>query len=438
MQIIHLHESQKTTLLPNDQAVAKDSSPSESSIFQKAINATSTFLYQEMCERNNINHKNFIFFTPTLLASLSMLYAGAQDESSFKNTLEQALHMGDLTEEKWHRNFQSWTDGIQQRSESMAKTIPGILKADKAFKFQNGQAVTIRSDLELTTAAKNNLMFYNPDIFAFENPEEARSTINSWVAKKTDGKIENLVEYVDPKLVMIMASAALFKGQWKHPFDPKNNSVEVFTNSDGSKVRVPMMNMEIDQIKMAHDSKKGCYNVEIVELPFHGDISLLLVKSESNPWSCQDEPADQLKSFMTEKNVQKLLDKYNKRFRSSRGLSLGIPKLDLKEKVDLLKELAHTELAKQIVNSDLSCMFENTKNSILTPEFISEVQFVMDEEGASVAAASYTPSNFDSCDPYFKLCGPFGMVILDRNTQTILGMGQVLKMDGEPVVKKNK
>lgn len=409
----------------------------ETILFQKAINATATDLYQQMCKARNSQNKNFIFFTPNLIASLSMVYAGAPEE--LKTVMEQALHMGELKGEQWHKKFQNWSEGIQNRSRALSQSVPSTLKANQAgFKFQQTQIITHHSDVALTNQARRNLLYYNPEMFSFTEPEEARRLINDRVEQKTEGKIQNLVEDVSKDLVLILASAALFKGQWKYPFEKEKNSEEVFNNNDGNCVRVEMMNKDIDDLRMASDYNEDAdYSMDILELPFHGDIALLLIKPYLG-WDCKvQNSASQLQKYMTESNIQGLLDNYDERFQKKKALKLGIPKVTLQEKTDLLKELSHTQLAQKLLEADFTGTLVQANKQTVIPELVSEVNFTMDEEGAAVAAASYTPSRMQCTkQPKFILNGPFGLAIVDRTSQTVLGMGQVLNMDGEKLEKK--
>lgn len=390
-------------------------------LFSKAVNATALDFYQGIARVRNLNDKNFVFFTPNLLASISMLYAGAPEK--LQGIMEQALHMRELKKDAWHNSFKNWSEEILARSKQLKEEKP-------VFNFQQVQILASDESAPLTDEAAKSLYHYKCEQISFTNPADVGPFINSRVEEVTEGIIKDLVSKEDltDDLVLLMASAALFKGQWKYPFDNSKNSIETFKNNDGSKVEVIMMNQGVDNLKMAYDSSKE-YGMSILELPFHGQISLLLMKPNNRPMF-KTTPKDQLQKFMTKKNVQKLLNNFDKRFSKSSALTVGIPKLDLKEKVDVLDELGHTALAQAIKDADFNGSLVHCGSRARTPKLVSEVHFTMDEEGAQVAGASYSPTYYESCDPEFKLNGPFGMAIIDRSTQTILSMGQVLKLEG--------
>jgi serine protease inhibitor len=390
----------------------------ETLLFNKAINAWAVDLYQDLSRIRNLQDKNFIFFTPNLLASFSILYAGAPEK--LRGIMEKALHIGELKQNLWHNSFKNWSEGIMARSQELEEGKP-------LFHFQQIQMLASHVSAPLTAKAAESLNYYNCEQKSFSDPAAVGPFINSRVEEFTEGIIKDLVgeEDLSEDLILLVASAALFKGQWKYPFDKGRNSIETFINSDGSMSQVEMMNQGVDNLKVAYDSTSD-YEIALLELPFHGQISLLLMKS--NEWDAR-KPKDQLQKFMTKENIQNLLDNFDERFQAESALSIGIPKLDLDEKVDILNELGHTLLAQAIKDADFKGSLVDCKYRAETPKMVSEVHFTMDEEGAKIAGASYSPTYMESCDPEFKLDRPFGMAIIDRSNQTILSMGQVLKLE---------
>lgn len=66
--------------------------------------------------------------------------------------------------------------------------------------------------------------------------------INAWVSEKTVGKIPHLI---DDKAVLaavpaVLINAVYFRGDWRHPFDPKNSSEGEFNSPTGKEKTVMM------------------------------------------------------------------------------------------------------------------------------------------------------------------------------------------------------
>ncbi len=307
--------------------------------------------------------------------------------------------MGELKLDSWHYNFKVWSEGISARSQQFKDGKP-------AYHFQQVQMLATHVSTPLTVKAVGSLYQYKCENKTFSNPSEVGPFINSRVEGVTEGIIKDLGNQEDltSDLILLMASAALFKGQWEYPFDKEENSTEIFKNSDGSKVKGEMMNQGVDNLKMSYDSTDN-YKISILELPFQGQISLLLMKPDS--WM-GIKPKEQLQKFMIIENVQALLNSYDDRFHTRSALTVGIPKLDFKEKVDVLEELGRTSLAQAIKDADFNGSLVNCGAEAKTPKLVSEVHFTMDEEGAKVAGASFSPTYCESCDPAFKLMDLLG------------------------------
>ncbi len=408
-------------------------------LFQEAINSVAIDRYQEFCMTRNLHHRNFIFFTPNLIGLLSMLYTGAPEY--LKGVMEDALHMGELKGELWHIHFQNWIEGLQNR-QALPELLPSLLKADQVrLKFQQIHIIASTSNAPLIDHAIDHLSYHHPQIYHFKIlNNRAEKTINNAVAELSEGKIKDFVK-CEKSIILILASAALFKGQWQYPFDPKNNSNEVFFNSDGSQVEIAMMNKKIDNLRLAYDyNREKNYSIDILELPFYGDVSLLFFKFQSDTRSRNEaqEFVSHSQDYMTQENIKELLKNYDQRFTKRRALTLGIPKISFKEKMDVLKELKDTPLAQAIATANFNGNLVRANEIVKAPQLLSEINFTIDEEGAAISAATYSPTGYMSCDPSFKLNAPFGLMIFDKTTKTILGMGQVSQMEGAPVIVKKR
>lgn len=70
---------------------------------------------------------------------------------------------------------------------------------------------------------------------------DAPGTINGWVKKNTNEKIEEIVKEIDPDAILFLINAIYFKGDWTEPFEEKATKNGDFITTGGDKVQVPMM-----------------------------------------------------------------------------------------------------------------------------------------------------------------------------------------------------
>lgn len=79
--------------------------------------------------------------------------------------------------------------------------------------------ISLFSDAEMTLSesfANRSVEFYEAvPTRLLETSEENTDMINSWVANKTNNKIQRLVDSVSPSTQLMLLNAVSFKGQWR-------------------------------------------------------------------------------------------------------------------------------------------------------------------------------------------------------------------------------
>lgn len=72
--------------------------------------------------------------------------------------------------------------------------------------------------------------------------DKSVKTINRWISKETEGKIEKMLEQpLSPTTIAVLANAIYFNGSWTDPFNPEYTKDEPFTLADGGIRTLPMM-----------------------------------------------------------------------------------------------------------------------------------------------------------------------------------------------------
>jgi serine protease inhibitor len=88
--------------------------------------------------------------------------------------------------------------------------------------------------------------------------------MNEWVAERTNGRIEELIDQIDPDAIMYLINAIYFNGDWVYRFDEAATRPRPFTRADGTQVQAAMMAMEAD-LRFFHDDAAA-----VLELPYGG------------------------------------------------------------------------------------------------------------------------------------------------------------------------
>ena len=66
--------------------------------------------------------------------------------------------------------------------------------------------------------------------------------INGWVARKTEGKIDKIIDLVGSDVAAVLLNAVYFKSRWAAVFDPKATKDEAFHLTRSQEAKVPLMN----------------------------------------------------------------------------------------------------------------------------------------------------------------------------------------------------
>ena len=109
----------------------------------------------------------------------------------------------------------------------------------------------------------------------FAETEQARQTINHWVAESTNGKIADLIppDILHDKIRLVLTNAIYFKGTWQYQFSKTETKEAPFFLSKDRKINVPMMQQQTGGLRYAQAD-----DIQLLELPFAGgDLSLVIL-----------------------------------------------------------------------------------------------------------------------------------------------------------------
>ncbi|XP_051168912.1 antichymotrypsin-2-like [Leptopilina boulardi] len=109
----------------------------------------------------------------------------------------------------------------------------------------------------------------------FYNPNEAANSINTWVSRATNNKINNIVTVDDlnTDTAMVITNIVYFKGEWKYKFS--NRFSFYFINYDNQTILVSNTMYRKAQFKYAHLPH---IKSKVIELSYKGDeLSMLIV-----------------------------------------------------------------------------------------------------------------------------------------------------------------
>ena len=326
--------------------------------------------------------------------TLAMIYGGARTNTAAE--IAKSFHFAS-SRKVLHNSFKTLN----------AQLVANATKSGQKLSIANGLCLT-GGDVskEFKILLKEN---YKAELFTGDLEK-----INGWVKKKTEGKIEKILDELNPNSVCVLLNAIYFKGQWEKRFDKKYTSRAPFTVSSKQKVKVQMMYQKNNFKLLAKNdfhavsiSYKGKRTSMVVLLPNTIDGLAKLEKRITTK---------QLKLWMTELDKQRL-----------DTIMLFLPKFKLETSYDLVPTCKAMGIADafDVSKADFSGMGW-AKGKLAISQIKHKAFVEVNEEGTEAAAATAGDMQSLSIDPTFRANHPFLFFIRDNQTGTILFIGRVI------------
>jgi serpin B len=255
----------------------------------------------------------------------------------------------------------------------------------------------------------------SPEALDFTKPEDARTTINAWVADHTSHKIPELLAKgaVDARSRLVVANAIYFKGRWSSPFVAGSTKDEAFHVDPKKTVTVPMMHATEQHRFAAGDGAK------VLELPYaESELQMLLVLPDDPAGlgklegALGDEKIEKWSAALAARRVAVSLPRFT--FRSGGSMNAALRDLGIKTAFGDAADFSGISPAKGISLSQVA----------------HQTWIAVDEKGTEAAAATgvvmQTTSLAIGPVVEFKADHPFVFVIRDGKSHRTLFVGRVV------------
>ena len=171
--------------------------------------------------------ENTVFSPLSLTLLMAMINNGAVGET--QQQIMEPLGFGDYTADELNAFYRKMLDAAANLDPKVTVETANSIWVKNGFPVK---PAFVKLNEESYDAEVKNVDLLNPATL---------TAINNWASQKTHGKIEKILDEIDPHTVMILMNALYFKGSWTDEFDKKSTKEEYFTKADGSKVKVKMM-----------------------------------------------------------------------------------------------------------------------------------------------------------------------------------------------------
>lgn len=289
--------------------------------------------------------------------------------------------------------------------------IADLRKEGKWSEMKIANSIWINRNLDVKESFKNaNREMFDAQVNTIPFDSQATGLINDWCKQNTQGKINGIIDKVEPHHMMFLINALYFKASWSTPFNAKFTEKASFTTSGNSVVDVDMMKQTFntayyidDVVQMATKPFKERYDMLFI-LPRYGkSIDDAIAHLATNYDSCINS-----------------MERYKVEF--------SMPKFKCEYRTSLKESLCGMGMARAFSGK---AEFGGISQAPLYIDDVIQKTFInVDEEGAEAAAVTAVAVGLlamrdQTPKSTMTLNRPFIYAIRDCATGTILFIGKV-------------
>jgi serine protease inhibitor len=368
---------------------------------QHAVVAGNTEFALDLYARLSSEEGNLFLSPHSISTAVAMTYAGARGNTATQ--MAHVLHFP-LEPERLHPALAELASSVKAAGADSRCT----LHLTNALWGQQGYGFL---DEFLALNRKHYDAAFREVDFVRET-EQARQTINTWVAQHTQKVIKELLQNgdLDAADVLVLTNAVYFKGDWASRFDRELTQEAPFRISKDDQVVVPMM-QQIRQFPFASGD-----DLDVLELPYAGDrlsMVFLLPKRVDGLMAVEG-------SLSTE-SIEQWLGALRQQ-----PVRVSLPRFALSFRIDLAKTLAAMGMSDAFSGGRADFSGMTGRRDLFIGKVIHQAQMEVNEEGTEAAAATAVTMRKSPAIPTFVADHPFLFLIRDKQTGNILFMGRVV------------
>ncbi|NXY43497.1 A1AF antiproteinase, partial [Ceuthmochares aereus] len=216
--------------------------------------------YKEIASRDKSGN---IFFSPlSISTAFAMLTLGARSDTLTQILRVLSFNPREISENEIHEGYRQLMQMVNRKNEVLQLNMGNVLFVLDRLKPQQKFLNDLRN-------------FYEGEAYPmnFKRADQAQVKINEYVAGRTNGKIKDLINNLDPLTEILLISYIYFNAEWEKPFDPKNTKKSKFFVNGNKAVEVPMM-FGMGVFKHGYDDQLSS---TVVQMDYKGGASAFFV-----------------------------------------------------------------------------------------------------------------------------------------------------------------
>ncbi len=337
-----------------------------------------------------------IMISPTSVSiALGMTYNGA--ETTTKEAFERVLNYEGLTREEVNEITKELISVLITNVDGNLLELANSLWNDEGFPVK-------QEFIDLNTH------YFDAEVREIDlQTAEALEAINLWASEQTHGKIDEILEKIEPNVAMILINAIYFNCVWETEFSKDDTSKESFFTETGEEFgKVDMMQTE-STFNAAFTS-----DFSAVELPYKNKkFSMFLFLP------AQDKEVDELVEELDGATWEKWMSEFNE----TSNLNVHMPKFQFEYRRSLEKDLK--DMGLEIAFSGDADFSGMSNTPLFIDRVIHKTYIGVNEEGTEAAAVTAVVMKWESASPGIWFNRPFLFAITENSSKSILFIGKL-------------
>ncbi|GFZ31526.1 serine proteinase inhibitor [Clostridium zeae] len=375
------------------QGISSENITLKENLSKEFLDSTSEFsisMFKELSKE-----KNAVYSPLSLCLSLGTILNGSDGTS--KDEILRTLSKYGVSEADLNIYYKTLTSRLMKNSKNP------ILNISNSIWYDN--ELNINKDfLEL------NKTYYETSAYKLDlQSDNAPNSINAWINKVTNKKIDTMVDTIDKNAVMLIFSTLYFNDTWKFPFtEPTHKSN--FTTSDNKTINADFMTNEMNIKNISTETE------QIISLPYkEGNLSFIAMMPNDNI---------NIRDYIAKLDKDTLATKINSLQVSDTHVIL--PKFQVEYKKSLNKDLSSLGI-NTIFDEEKANLLKmgSTKGNIFVKDIAQKTYINVGEKGTEAASATKSEaiSKGISTAKIINFNHPFVYLIIDNATNLPLFMG---------------
>ena len=342
-----------------------------------------------------------LFISPfSISTAFGMLLNGARTET--RQEILEVMHLNGWTEKEMNDAFKA-----------LLEILPAL---DNKVKLNLANSIWYRDGYSvLEEFLQQNSEHFGSEIREMDlGDPQTKEIINSWIEEKTNGKIKDMIDQINPNTVMFLINAIYFYGQWTYEFDVENTETRLFYPDYGQNLECKMMKMggvNLPYYKAQH--------YQLLDLPYGDSIFTMTILLPDNDYDV-DQVIREMDPGVLEQQFKEMV--------SMEITYASIPKFKIEYKKKLVETLISLGMEKVFdeFHADLSGI--NGYGGLFVSDVIHQSFIEVDEKGTEAAAATVIVIIETSAgnEIYFDANRSFVFFIRDNRTNSILFTGKLI------------